>query len=50
MPFYIHKDKLFFLSWHPIEQNVSPSYHFFLMVTTSYHSKVTPIIGALHAQ
>ena len=32
-----------------MDQQVSPSYHTFLLVTPSYHSKVTPI-GVLHAE
>ena len=32
-----------------MDQQVSPSYHTFWMVTQSYHSKVTPI-GGLHAE
>ena len=50
MLFLIHKAKpLPLFSLHPMDQQVCPSYHTLLIVTPSYHSKVTHI-GILHAQ
>ena len=50
MLFKIRKAKLLqILSPYPMNQQESPYCHKFLTVTSSYHSKVTPI-GAIYAE
>ena len=45
----IHRSKLrWLISWHPIDQQSSPSYHSFLTVPLSYHINVN-LVGPLDA-